>query len=110
MNTRRRFLKQTSAAAGGAYLFDIVPARALGLQGQPRRATSSTSATSASVAVAADFCGLKSNIGKQVPASTNLGGDGTRILRPGRSVALCDVDAKRLDEAATRVGGQPQDL
>ncbi len=41
-------------------------------------------------------------------ATPNLGGSGDRLLRPGQSIALCDIDIKRLDEAATRVGGKPR--
>jgi hypothetical protein len=33
--TRRQFVTTAGAAAGAPFLFDIVPAKALGLQGQP---------------------------------------------------------------------------
>jgi predicted dehydrogenase len=104
---RRSFLKKSSAA-GGAFLFDIVPARALGLQGQ---APPSDTVNFGHIGIGGrgrGFLRLESNQGKQVPASSNLGGDGTRMLRPGRSVALCDVDASRLDQAASLVGGRPK--
>jgi len=41
-------------------------------------------------------------------ANPNLGGPGVRMARAARSVALCDVDSSRLDDAATRVGGRPK--
>jgi len=42
------------------------------------------------------------------PPTKNLGGAGDRLMRPGQSIALCDVDANRLDAAATKVGGSPR--
>jgi predicted dehydrogenase len=106
-NTRRRFLKQAGAATGGVYLFDIVPARALGLQGP----APSDIINFGHIGIGGrgrGFLRPESNLGKKIPASSNLGGDGSRMLRPARSMALCDVDAARLDDAATRVGGRPK--
>ncbi|MGH9719316.1 MAG: Gfo/Idh/MocA family protein [Bryobacteraceae bacterium] len=94
--------------AGGPFLFDIVPARALGLQGQ---APPSDTLNFGHIGIGGrgrGFLRPESNAGQKVAASPNLGGDGTRFLRPARSMALCDVDVKRLDEAATRVGGRPK--
>jgi predicted dehydrogenase len=108
MKTRRSFLKQTTAAAGGVALFDIVPARALGLQGQPPPSDTLNFGHIGIGGRGRQFLRPEANLGKAVPANTNLGGDGTRIMRPARSMALCDVDAQRLDEAATRVGGKPR--
>lgn len=41
-------------------------------------------------------------------APLGQGGGGVRVMPPARSVALCDVDAKRLDAAATKIGGRPK--
>lgn len=102
---RRSFLQ--SGAAATVPLFHIVPPRALGLQGPPPSDT-----------IALGHIGIggrgrrflrpEADLGKRIPADSNLGGDGTRIQAPARSVALCDVDSARLDEAATRVGGHPR--
>ena len=54
------------------------------------------------------FLRAEAQLGKDVLAPPNLGGDGKRMMKAARSVALCDVDLKRLDDAATRVGGQPK--
>jgi predicted dehydrogenase len=108
-SNRRRFLKQAgAAAASGACLFDIVPARALGLQGE---APPSDTLNFGHIGIGGrgrGFLRPEANIGKRVPASANLGGDGSRMLRPARSIALCDVDVKHMDDAATRVGGKPR--
>jgi predicted dehydrogenase len=104
--SRRQFATATTAAA--ATMFDIVPARVLGLQGQ---APPSDTLHFGHIGIGGrgrGFLRPESNIGQTVPAPLNLGGDGSRVLRPVRSVALCDVDPKRLDEAASRVGGRPK--
>jgi predicted dehydrogenase len=109
--TRRGFLKQTgagAAAASGVFLFDIVPARALGLQGEPAPSDTINFGHIGIGGRGRGFLRPESNLGKRVPASANLGGDGTRFLRAARSIALCDVDTKRVDDAATRVGGKPK--
>lgn len=107
--SRRQFIERTgTAAAATATLFDIVPARALGLQGQ---APPSDTLHYGHIGIGGrgrQFLRPETNVGQRVPAPLNLGGDGSRVLRPARSVALCDVDPKRLDEAATRVGGHPK--
>ncbi|HUS06788.1 MAG TPA: Gfo/Idh/MocA family oxidoreductase [Bryobacteraceae bacterium] len=106
-NTRRKFLKQTGVAGAGVYLFDIVPSRVLGFQGP----APSDTVNFGHIGIGGrgrGFLRPEANLGKKVPSSTNLGGDGTRVLRASRSVALCDVDASRLDDAATRVGGKPK--
>lgn len=103
---RRRAFLQSSAAAS-VPLFDIVPARALGLQGP---APSDTIALG-HIGIGGrgrQFLRPEADFGKQLPANPNLGGDGTRMQAPARSVALCDIDPKRLDDAATRVGGRPK--
>lgn len=81
--SRRTFLTQTGALAGGLALFQIVPARVLGAPG--RAAPSDTI--------------VLGNIG--------VGGRGSAFLRPGVSAAICDVDENHLKNAAERVGGQP---
>ncbi len=107
--TRRDFARNAGlAAAGGAFLFDIVPARVLGLQGQPPPSDTLHFGHIGIGGRGRGFLRPEANLGKQVAPSPNLGGDGTRQLRPARSVALCDVDAKRLDDAASRVGGKPK--
>ena len=107
--TRRSFLKRTgAAAAGGVCLFHIVPARALGLQGQPPPSDTLNFGHIGIGGRGQRFLRPESYLGKQIPAPTNLGGDGTRMLRPARSMALCDVDSKRLDMAASLVGGRPK--
>jgi len=108
-DTRRSFLKKTgAAAAGGACLFDIVPARALGLQGQPPPSDIINFGHIGIGGRGRRFLRPESYLGKKIPAPSNLGGDGTRFLRPARSMALCDVDAARLDRAASIVGGSPR--
>ncbi len=107
-DTRRDFLRQAGAAASGAFAFDIVPARALGLQGQPAPSDIINFGHIGLGGRGRRFLRPESYLGKQIPAPRNLGGDGTRILRPARSIALCDVDATRLDGAATLVGGKPR--
>jgi predicted dehydrogenase len=89
-------------------MFHIVPARALGLQGQ---APPSDTVNFGHIGIGGRgrvFLRLEANSGKAVPAPSNLGGDGSRIMRPGQSVALCDVDTGRLDKAASMVGGRPK--
>ncbi len=104
----RRKLLKSSAAAGGVFLFDIVPARVLGLQGQTPPSDILNFGHIGIGGRGRGFLRPEADLGKPVPAAPNLGGDGTRMKRPARSVALCDVDVKRLDEAATRVGGKPK--
>src|SRR5215470_13270050 len=101
---RRTFVK---AGAAAVPLFDIVPSHVLGLRGQ----------TPPSDAIQLGHIGIggrgrgflrpEADFGKAIPATGNLGGEG-RIQTAARSVALCDVDPKRLDDAATRVGGRPK--
>jgi predicted dehydrogenase len=107
-NTRRSFLKKTAAAAGAVPLFDIVPARALGLQGLPAPSDTLNLGHIGIGGRGRTFLRPDANVGKPVPAPLNLGGDGTHNLHSARSMALCDVDAARLDDAATRVGGKPK--
>lgn len=108
-NTRRSFLrKAASASATGAFLFDIVPARALGLQGETPPSDTLNFGHIGIGGRGRGFLRLESNLGKRVPASSNLGGDGSRMLRAARSIALCDVDTGRLDKAASLVGGKPR--
>src|ERR1017187_1994661 len=104
---RRRDLLKSSAAAGGALLFDIVPRRVLG-QGQP--------APSDTLRLGHIGIGGRgrarpwpdAGLGQAVPPPPRQGGDGKGLRSPALSVALCDVDAAHLDAAATRVGGRPK--
>ncbi|MBI1897953.1 MAG: Gfo/Idh/MocA family oxidoreductase [Acidobacteria bacterium] len=105
--TRRGFAAG-SAVAAGAHLFDMVPARALGLQGQPPPSDLINLGHIGIGGRGRGFLRPEAEIGKPIPAPSNLGGDGTRMQTPARSIALCDVDAGRLDQAATRVGGTPR--
>jgi predicted dehydrogenase len=107
MKTRRSFLAR-SAAAGAPLLFDIVPARALGLQGQPPPSDILSYGHIGIGGRGRRFLRPEADLSKRIPAPENLGGDGTRFVRPARSIALCDVDASRLDQAATQVGGRPK--
>jgi predicted dehydrogenase len=106
--SRRDFLQTGATAATGPFLFHIVPARALGLQGQPAPSDVINFGHIGIGGRGRQFLRPEANLGQKVPANPNLGGDGTRFMRPARSMALCDVDVKRLDEAATRVGGRPR--
>lgn len=106
LKTRRKFIRSAATAAAAPALFDIVSPRVLGLQGP----APSDTINFGHIGIGGrgrTFLRLEANVGKQVNAPSNLGGDGSRLLRAGRSVALCDVDSQRLDEAATRVGGRP---
>jgi predicted dehydrogenase len=106
MSSRRKFL-QTGVSAG-VFLFDIVPARALGLQGQPAPSDTINLGHIGIGGRGRQFLRPEASLGQKIPAPPNLGGDGARIQTAARSVALCDIDAQRLDEAATRVGGRPK--
>ncbi len=106
MSSRRKFL-QTGVSAG-VFLFDIVPARALGLQSQPAPSDTINLGHIGIGGRGRQFLRPEASLGQKIPAPLNLGGDGTRMQTAARSVALCDIDAQRLDEAATRVGGRPK--
>ncbi|MBD3268008.1 twin-arginine translocation signal domain-containing protein, partial [bacterium] len=82
--TRRSFLKtSTSVSVAGLTTLHLVPNTVLG--GPNRKAPSDQ---------------LRfGNIG--------LGGRGRGFIRPGTSIALCDVDEKRLANGAKRAGGNP---
>jgi predicted dehydrogenase len=100
--TRREFV-----GAGGICLFDIVPARAVGLQGP----APSDIVNFGHIGIGGrgrQFLRPEAELGKPNKAPANLGGDGTRLMKPARSVALCDIDVNRLDQAATKVGGKPR--
>jgi len=108
-STRRSFFRQAgAAAAGGAFLFDIVPARALGREGEPPPSDILNLGHIGIGGRGRRFLRPEADLKRHVPAPANLGGDGTRALGPARSIALCDVDATRLDQAATLVGGRPR--
>ena len=105
--SRRRFLSQAaSASSAGVFSFTIVPSSVFGSEERP---APSDRINFGHIGIGGRGRGF---LRPEVPASNkpspNLGGTGDRILRPGRSVALCDIDSKRLDEAATKVGGKPR--
>jgi predicted dehydrogenase len=83
--TRRRFLKQSLTVAAGVGSLQIAPRHVIGAEGDT---------------VAPSDQLLFGNIG--------LRGRGKSFLRPGTSIALCDVNEKYLQEAAERVGGNPK--
>ncbi len=89
-------------------MFDIIPSRVLGLQGQTPPSDTVNFGHIGIGGRGRGFLREEANIGKQIPATSNLGGDGSRIMRASRSVALCDIDPQRLDVAATKVGGHPK--
>lgn len=102
--TRRSVLQ---AAATSVPLFHIVSPRVLGHQGPPP----SDTILLGHIGIGGrgrGFLRPEADIGKPIPAPVNLGGDGSRTQTAARSAALCDVDLKRLDDAATRVGGRPK--
>ncbi|MBI4873916.1 MAG: Gfo/Idh/MocA family oxidoreductase [Acidobacteria bacterium] len=102
--SRRTFLT-TSASATAVSLFDIVSSRVL-----------ASPAPSDTIALGhigiggrgRGFLVPEAEAMGGKPASSNLGGDGTRMKSPARSVALCDIDSGRMDKAASVVGGQPR--
>ncbi len=106
MKTSRRNFVKTAGAAG--LMFDIVPSRVLGLQGQTPPSDTVNFGHIGIGGRGRGFLRVEAEIGKQIPANSNLGGDGSRIMRGSHSVALCDIDPQRLDAAATRVGGHPK--
>ncbi len=104
LNTRRGFVTTGAAAT----LFHIVPSHCLGLQGQTPPSDTINFGHIGIGGRGRGFLRPEANLEKPTPASPNLGGDGTRMQRPVRSLALCDVDLKRIDDAASRVGGKPR--
>lgn len=104
---RRRDLLKSSAAAGGAFLFDIVPRRVLG-QGQPAPSDTLRLGHIGMGGRMRTHLRPEADLGKALPPTPGQGGDGKGPRSPALSVALCDVDAARLDAAATRVGGRPK--
>ena len=100
-SSRRSFLARTAAA--GACAFDIVPGSVFA---QP---APSDRINLGHIGIGGRGRGfLRPESAPPAKANPNLGGPGDRIARPARSVALCDVDTQRLDDAATRVGGRPK--
>src|ERR1700722_7967575 len=100
--SRRSFLTGTAAAAG-ARAFDIIPGRVFA---QP---APSDRINFGHIGIGGRGTGfLRPESGGPTKPSPNLGGTGDRVLRPSRSVALCDVDSGHLDKAAPRAGGHPQ--
>src|SRR5258705_13694114 len=93
--SRRSFL---TGAAAGVCAFDIIPGSVFA---QP---APSDRINFGHIGIGGRGSGLlrAESAGPTTP-TPNLGGTGDRIQRPGRSVALCDVDTSRLDKAATRV-------
>jgi predicted dehydrogenase len=101
--TRRTILSGTTAAAG-ACLFDIVPSSVFA---QP---APSDRINLGHIGIGGRGRGfLRPESAPLTKPNPNLGGSvPDRMQRPARSVALCDVDSQRLDDAATRVGGHPK--
>src|SRR5258705_13895437 len=87
-----------SGAAAGVCAFDIIPGSVFA---QP---APSDRINFGHIGIGGRGTGfLRAESAGETKPSPNLGGTGDRIQRPGRSVALCDVDTSRLDKAATRV-------
>src|ERR1700687_482257 len=94
--SRRAFLSRTASAAAGVCAFDIIPASVFA---QP---APSDRINFGHIGIGGRGSGfLRGGSGGPTKPSPNLGGAGDRTLRSARSVALCDVDAQRLDKAAT---------
>lgn len=102
---RRQFVR---AAGTAPFLFDIVPSKVLGLNGQTPPSDEIHFGHIGIGGRGRQFLRPETNVGQKVKPRPNLGGDGSRYLRPARSVALCDIDTGRLDQAATTVGGRPK--
>src|SRR5215470_1675021 len=100
---RRTFVK---AGAAAVPLFDIVPSHVLGLNGQTPPSDIVQLGHIGIGGRGRGFLRPEAEIGKPIQAPPNLGGYTGRNQTAARSAALCDVDPKRLDEAATRVGGK----
>src|SRR5436190_5306211 len=100
--SRRTFLSTTGAT--GACLFDIMPSSVFA---QP---APSDRINLGHIGIGGRGRGfLRAEAAPLTKPNPNLGGAvPERIERPARSVALCDVDSQRLDDAATRVGGHPK--
>ncbi len=81
--SRRNFLG-TAAATGGVIAFSVVPSTVFAA---PHRKAPSDQLRFGNIGV---------------------GGRGSGFLRPGATVAICDVDENRLAKAAERVGGNPK--
>src|SRR5690349_20366789 len=100
--SRRSFISRTAATAG-VFAFDIIPGSVFA---QP---APSDRINLGHIGIGGRGRGfLRPESAPPAKANPNLGGPGDRIARPARSVALCDVDTSRLDDAATRVGGRPK--
>jgi predicted dehydrogenase len=97
--SRRQFL----GATAGVALFDIVPSSVFA---QPAPSDRVNFGHIGIGGRGRQFLRPASAAGEK--ANPNLGGTGDRLMRPSQSIALCDIDSKRLDEAATKVGGQPR--
>ncbi len=91
-----------------AALFHIVPRRVLGGQAGPAPSDVVNLGHIGIGGRGRGFLRPEAQLGKQIPASKNLGGPADRLAAPCRSIALCDVDTSRLDQAATLVGGRPR--
>jgi predicted dehydrogenase len=100
----RRTILSGSAAAAGACLFDIVPSSVFA---QP---APSDRINLGHIGIGGRGRGfLRPEAAPLTKPNPNLGGSvPDRMQFPARSVALCDVDSQRLDDAATRVGGHPK--
>src|SRR2546428_816817 len=95
--------RRTFLGATGALAFDIIPGSVFA---QP---APSDRINFGHIGIGGRGRGLlRPQTGGPTKPRPKLGGWGGRPPPAGRSMALCDVDVKRLDEAATRVGGRPK--
>src|SRR5437660_10173342 len=100
--SRRTFLSSTASAAAGVCAFDIIPGSVFA---QP---APSDRINFGHIGIGGRGSGfLRAESGGPTKPSPNLGGTGDRVLRPARSVALCDIDTSRLDNTPTRLAGRP---
>src|SRR5437660_9707614 len=96
--SRRAFL----SGAAGVCAFDIIPGSVFA---QP---APSDRINFGHIGIGGRGSGfLRPESGGPAKPSTNLGGTGDRVLRPARSIALCDIDTSRLDNTPTRLAGRP---
>ncbi len=107
-DSRRKFLRQSATAAAGASLFHIVPSTVFGSQDRPAPSDRLNIGHIGLGGRGRRFLRPAISATDRVLQDPNLGGRGERYLRPSQSIALCDVDSNRLDEAASKIGGKPR--
>lgn len=107
-STRRKFLSRSASAAAGVASFHIVPNTVFAAEGRPAPSDRLNFGHIGLGGRGRRFLRPTLAPGEQVKQWENLGGWGERFIRHSRTVALCDVDVNRLDQAATQLGGKPR--